>query len=614
MKRLLLSLSLMMSPAAMALEPAAPDATWHRVVGLLQYLEGDYPAAIASANASELAEQQGFADEAVQALEGPEGAPYRVRAASIKAAIEAKGEPTAVSAQCRELSQAIISEQKLVQSPKEPPDIMAGSKLFASACASCHGARGDGQSPIAVAMNPKPANFHDDELMSTLTPYKVFNTTTFGIKGTPMQAFSNLSDAERWNVSFFIFTLRQNECAPTSTFKNPATLQQLATLTDAELLAATAMPAQALPCLRRVTPKIDEHSSLGAAMTGVRQAQTLSQQGRHDQARQALVDAYLAGVEPIEPTLRARDAALVAEIETAFTRARITAQNHGDLTQDTNSLLAVLEHAASKKSSGGFWSVFVTALFILLREGFEVAVVVGALLAVLKKMGATAQARVVHLGWVSALIFSVVVYWFGQHLLAGANREWMETIVSLAAVFMLLYAALWLNARVNMSKFMTEMREKMKGALGSGNMFGLFLIAFTSVGRETLETALFIEGLAGDSPAGAAWGAAAGLAVLAVFLVIVRRVGFVLPMKTLFKASTVLLIATAVMLIGKGLHGLQELGVLPLAPAPFFTVETLGIYPDWVSLLPQLVLALAPVGWWALRRQRPRSLASATTR
>ncbi len=614
MKRLLLCLSLMASSAANAVEPPASDAMWHRVVGLLQYLEGDYPAAMASANGSELSEQAGFADEAVQALAPAEGAPYRARAESIKAAIQSRADPVAVSTRCQELSRAIISEQQLVQSPREPPDLVAGARLFASTCSSCHGERGDGQSAVAAAMSPKPANFHDAELMSTLTPYKVFNTTTFGIKGTLMQPFSSLSDAERWNVSFFIFTLRQKECAQASTFKNPATLQQLATLTDGELLSATALGSETLPCLRRVSPKADLRSSLTAAMSGVQHAQALSVQGQHDQARQAIVDAYLTGVEPIEPILRARDPALVAQLEAAFAKARISAQNHEDLAEDAGSLVAVLQRAANQKGARDFWSVFITALFILLREGFEVVVVVGALLAVLKKMGATSQARVVHFGWVSALIFSVIVYAFGQHLLAGANREWMETVVSLAAVFMLLYAALWLNARANMSKFMTEMREKMKGAIGSGNMFGLFLISFTSVGRETLETALFIEGLAGDSPKGAAWGAAAGIAVLAAFLAFIRRAGFALPMKTLFKASTVLLVATAVIMTGKGIHGLQELGVLPLASAPFFTAGALGIYADSVSLLPQLVLAVAPLAWWALHKRRPRVLESAPTR
>ena len=91
-----------------------------------------------------------------------------------------------------------------------------------------------------------------------------------------------------------------------------------------------------------------------------------------------------------------------------------------------------------------------------------------------------------------------------------------------------------------------------------------------------------------------------------------RTVGFRLPMQALFKGSTVLLVVTAVMLLGKGLHGLQELGVLPLSPVTFVKVEPLGVYPDLYTLLPQLLLAAAPLGYWlATRKSTSRPATSA---
>jgi high-affinity iron transporter len=101
-----------------------------------------------------------------------------------------------------------------------------------------------------------------------------------------------------------------------------------------------------------------------------------------------------------------------------------------------------------------------------------------------------------------------------------------------------------------------------------------------------------------------AWGTVAGAVALTALVLFVNRVGYKLPMKTLFNASTVVLMATAVMLLGKGLHALQEVALLPLVPIPFFTVEFLGIYPDAISFLPQLVLALAPLAFIAIRRYR----------
>ena len=188
----------------------------------------------------------------------------------------------------------------------------------------------------------------------------------------------------------------------------------------------------------------------------------------------------------------------------------------------------------------------------------------------------------------------------------------METIVSFFAVGMLLYAALWLNARATMSHFMTDLRNQMKTAIGAGSSVGLFTVAFTAVGRESFETALFIQGLAGDSAEGALWGAGAGLLAVSVMVVVIRKVGFVLPMKTLFSASTALLLATAVMVLGKGLHGLQEVGVLGLNPIPFFELTVLGIYADAVTLVPQLVLACGAFWWWRRSVAVPRNPSLAT--
>ncbi|MCU0699038.1 MAG: FTR1 family protein [Myxococcaceae bacterium] len=582
---------------------------WHRVVGLLQYLEGDYAGALATKDAEELAEQRGLADEAVQALKalGPDGAPWLVRAEALKADIVAEAPAEQVVPQCRALAADLVKARGLSRAPRAAPDLKAGQALFAAQCASCHGAEGRGDGPAGKALTPAPANFHDAERMATLSPYKVFNTTTFGITGTPMPAFPGLADADRWNVAFFISSLRHPACvgAPPA-----VTLEALATSTDDEL--ARAHGAAAVPCLRSVMPSVDEGGAVSKARSGLERARQLAAANDWDGARTAVVDAYLEGIEPLEPTLRARNGALVERLEQGFTKARVAAQSRSpQFDAEVAGLLGLLDDTRGS-TAGDFWSVFVAALFILLREGFEATVVVGALLAVMKKMQADAHVRVVHLGWVSALVFGVLAFVFGQALLAGANREWLETVVALFAVVMLLYAALWLNARANMSVFMTELRTKMKDALGRGSMVGLFFISFTSVGRETVETALFLQGLAGDSPEGVRWGSLAGGVALLGLVLFVRTVGFRLPMQTLFKASTVLLVATAVMLLGKGLHGLQELGVLPLSPVPFITLEPLGIHADLVSLVPQLVLALGPLGyWWWSKRSAPRRASSA---
>lgn len=598
--RLVALLLLTMATLAHAEPPADTTERWHRVVGLLEYLEGDYANALSTGDQGELDEQRGFADEVLKQLSaaGPDGEKYVERAKQVQADIVASKAAPGVTSQCGALAHAIVLDQALVRAPKHVPSLDEGKANFEKACATCHGVEGRADTEVAKQLDPPPANFHDAARMSTLTPYKVFNTTSFGIPGTGMPGFATTPEDVRWAQAFHVFTLRQPRCDHTP----PAVgIAELATSTDVEL--AEKYGAAEVACLRRVMPK-PRTDTLALAQSGLDDALAKYGKGDFDGARQAVVDAYLMGLEPVEPLLRARDPRLVAELETAFTRTRLAAQEQKFFEAEVLQTRALLTKAAEGSSSSTFWSVFVTALLILLREGFEAVVVVGALLAVLKKLQAPELTRIVNAGWVSALIVGALAFIFGQAFFAGANREWMESLVSLVAVGFLLYAALWLNARANMSKFMGELRGKMTAAIGTGSTFGLFFISFSSVGRESLETALFLQGLAIDSREGVAWGAGAGLVALLGLIAMVRTVGFKLPMKTLFTASTVMLVVTAVMLLGKGLHGLQELGVLPIRPIPFVQLDMLGIFPDALSLGPQLALALAPFVWKWFEQRR----------
>jgi high-affinity iron transporter len=390
-------------------------------------------------------------------------------------------------------------------------------------------------------------------------------------------------------------------------------LERLATATDPELVAEHG--EKNLACLRRKLPDADEERMLLAARTYVEEALSKGAAGDNLGARNALLEAYLNGLEPAEVKLRARDPKLVLQLEEKFLQARISAERGSPTLQgEGRELLTLLDQA--RRGSGtaaDMLSVLWLTFLILLREGFEATVIVAALLAALRKMQALRHVKVVHAGWVSALLVGALAFLFGRSLLAGANREVLEGAAALVAVGMLVYAALWLNARSNISRFMGELRQKMQGALGRGSTLGLFVIAFTAVLRESFETAVFLQGLALDSAAGVAWGAAAGAVALTALVLFVNRMGYKLPMKTLFNASTVVLVATAVMLLGKGLHAFQEVGYLPLAPIPFFTVEFLGIYPDAISLLPQLLLALAPLAFIAIIRNRTARLAAAAS-
>jgi high-affinity iron transporter len=591
-------------PSESTLNVATESATgdpraWQRAVGILQYLQTDYPAAVQSGSPTELKEQLSFAEEVLHIAQdqlGPKGQAFLPRLSSLRARVGAAQDPDGVSRECGLLVEELVLAGGLPRAPRHAPDLTHGQTLFGAACAGCHGVDGRAQVPLADTLKPRPANLQSG-IMDGLSPYKVFNVLTLGVQGTSMPTFAALPDQDRWDLAFYAFTLRQPACQGQAA---PAPLETVANATDAELTRRYG--AKALACLRWNVPKASQAVVLEFAREGLEEAGRMEANGDGAGARQALVDAYLNGIEPVEPLLRSRDPELVTRIEDAFLRARLDAERKSPrFPHEVKGLLLLVDQARSSGTSiPRAWSVFWLALLVMMREGFEAMVVITALLAVLKKMGQEHQQRVVNVAWVLALVAGAVVFIFGREVFAGADRELLEGATALFASGMLIYAALWLNARSNMRKFMGELREKMQGALGRGSTLGLFTIAFMSVFRESLETAIFLEGLAVDSARGAIWGGAAGLVVMVLFAVMVNRVGYVLPMKAMFNASTALLYATAVVLVGKGVHALQEVGLIPLHPIRMFTVDLLGLYPDAFSFFPQLALVLLPWLWHTL--------------
>lgn len=90
-----------------------------------------------------------------------------------------------------------------------PPDensLAQGKAIYEANCVACHGPAGRGNGPLAVSLNPRPADFvqhvnlHSDEVL--------FNWISQGIPGTAMPAFADkLSENDRWHVLNYIQAL-----------------------------------------------------------------------------------------------------------------------------------------------------------------------------------------------------------------------------------------------------------------------------------------------------------------------------------------------------------------------------------------------------------------------
>ncbi len=93
-------------------------------------------------------------------------------------------------------------------------DATKGKVSFENTCVACHGPQGKGDGPAAAALDPKPKNLSDAELLSTQTDDYIFKVISEGgasVGLSPMMApwGGVLSEQDIWNVVAYI---RQDLC------------------------------------------------------------------------------------------------------------------------------------------------------------------------------------------------------------------------------------------------------------------------------------------------------------------------------------------------------------------------------------------------------------------
>jgi high-affinity iron transporter len=255
---------------------------------------------------------------------------------------------------------------------------------------------------------------------------------------------------------------------------------------------------------------------------------------------------------------------------------------------------------------------FASSLIILLREGLEAILVLGAIFAFLVRSGRRQALVYVHYGWIAALVAGGATWAAATWAIdiSGAAREMTEGMTALLAAAILFYVGFWLHQAVNARRWTRLMEEKMRRALDGPTLFGLTLISFLAVYREVFETVLFYQALWPQVRAGAQGallgGALAAAGLLAALTWCLLALGVKLPLRQFFATSGVVMFALAVILAGKGMVALQEAGRIPISPIDFPRIELLGLYPTLQSVLAQLAVTLAAltVVWWN-RRARP---------
>jgi high-affinity iron transporter len=603
-----IALALLFAAAAPPSGPAAPTApvpqgaeAARRIVATLQLAAQEYRLAFAGGRLANLAE----AEEAALFIAAARGSvrqlPARL-AAQIDGGIAAMALLVARAGPADSLALAATEIERrlslalgvaLDERPAREPSLASGERIYGAQCASCHGRSGRGDGPAAGTLTPRPADFTDPALMASATPLDIYRKVTTGVPATSMPAFEALlSREQRWDVTAYVLG-----------YADPA---------------GGARAAEEGPRAGQLAVVFGTvRGTLGGALE-------LAQRGEREAAALKVLDAYMA-YEAVEAPLAATHPGVVRLAEQRFLALRGAARS-GDTAAlrgfhaDVLASLEASQRALTLDHSGA--GLFAKSLLLIVREGFEAILVIGAIMAVLARAGAAGRRRHVRWGIAAALAASLgtAALLEGALRVTPAQREALEGGVMLVAAALLFYVSYWLVSKVEIAAWQRFVKGRIERAVASGSGLALAGVAFLAVYREGFETVLFYKALfiaggaadaAGRAPVVA--GLLLGLGLLAVLYVAIERFGVRIPMRPFFAVTSATLLYMAFTFAGTGIKELQEGAYIPATPFPGAPrSELLGIYPTVESLSVQaaIVLAVMVAAVWTFVI-RPRRLREA---
>ena len=593
-----------------------------KLIFLLQYLGTDYGAAVESGQVISEFEYQEMLDFSQLLLEESRqlGPPQEIltELENIRRLIEEKREWSEVRGLTLSLLPRFSEHLNVISYPAVVPNLSRGERLFVENCAKCHGLEGDGKGPSAAELDPPPRSFQDPR-MNQLAPHQLFNALTFGVEGTEMPShLESLSDQERWDIAFYVMTLRDgfNPVPPSNLL--PVTLKSLAVHSNEELVAQLANngaepPVSYIDYYRENPPGASVQDLLVLAAQKLQQSSEAYGQGRVDLALKLALDAYLEGVEPIEPVLAQRDRGLTVELETQFARYRMGLSNGASVEAvsarnlSLQELMTLAGQTISDSESASSFA-FVQSLAIILREGMEAALLLAVMVTYLAAAGYRQLQKYVVMGVLAAIVLGILTWWMIQIVLgiSPLQQEALEGMTSLLAAAVLFAVSFWAIRQVDIRNWKEYIRQRAEQAMGTGSGLALASVAFLVVYREAVETILFYEALwmRSESAGGAiVMGFVLGTLVLLSLVFLMFKVGLRIPLRPFFAITGVLLGMLAFIFAGYGVRELQTIGWIKETPLEWmvrFSILEVRATLETTALQLGILLSFL-MGWLQLR-------------
>ena len=282
---------------------------------------------------------------------------------------------------------------------------------------------------------------------------------------------------------------------------------------------------------------------------------------------------------------------------------------------------------SSGSSSGGAAATLAGSFFIILREGLEAILIVGAIVAYLIKSGNKQGVVPVYIGSAFAVVCSFAMAGLLSWLKAinpetTMSQEIIEGVAALLAVAVLFYVSNWMVSKAESAAWNAYIEGQVAASASRGSMFTLGFTAWLAVFREGAEVILFYQPMLSEEYGNMVWlGFGLGcVALVAVFLAI-RVLSIRLPLKPFFLGTSILMAAMSICFLGAGIKELMEGGVFDgmefmlrspawLAWIPYNDVlDVLGIYPLTGTIVPQLLLLAVTIVTFVMAMRKNREIA-----
>ena len=314
-----------------------------------------------------------------------------------------------------------------------------------------------------------------------------------------------------------------------------------------------------------------------------------------------------------------------SEVELQFSNCKSVCKKGGttdELKAQTDTLSEMLHTDADKldgtsgdEGSTGAVATFVACFSILLREGIEAILVIGAIIAYLVKSGNKKSLKSVYLGAILGVACSFLAAWLldALKLSNAAPQEIIEGVTALVAVVVLYWVSNWMLSKSESKAWTKYIEGKVASSVDTGSTFALAFTAWLAVFREGAEVILFSQPLLSGGNMGAVWaGFGVGCVAIAIVFVLMRFFSVRLPLKPFFLTMSILMFIMSISFLGGGIKELIEGDVITMTPIAWIpsneVLEVLGIYPCVETVVPQIILLLITVIIFVMQLRRGKKL------